>query len=389
MHRTILTFIIIASITAGVTHAQRAQDTSALINKALDEQTKLDFSKPRPLSEKMKEITTATGVQLEAHPDVWDLLPWGRDTIVGIRIENMTLREALNVITRRLGLVPVLRDEFIEIVPMPALRRLGQRASIQEINALNLLASVPLNLNTTTLTIRQLLEAVDAKLEAEKSVQIAIENRIGDAIPLDRTVSVPRNATLMDALESLTKETKATWFPWGRNVVVLTKEYRTRQLLGKNITIPVGRGGMDVLQALLEISRRTGVPFEFQPGVIQNVPLDARTIRGVLENAPAQQILEAISASTGLTYTIQNEKVYVATPTQAAAGPRDPIIAMLQLDNGMQVMIPTSQVPPELREYLRHKIQQHLTTVREMMEAEGFKPATQPANGAGAEDQDL
>src|SRR5687768_3434174 len=158
-----LSLLVILSTFVSLAHAQNAQDTSALINKALDEQTKLDFSKPKPLPEKMQEITTATGVQLEAHPAVWELLPWGRDTIVGIRIENMTLREALNVITRRLGLMPVLRDEFVEIVPMPGLRRLGQRASIQEINALNLLASTPLNLNTTQPTIRQLLDAIDAK----------------------------------------------------------------------------------------------------------------------------------------------------------------------------------------------------------------------------------
>lgn len=386
MVRFLSPFIVLALI-ASSSRAQHAQDTSALINKALDEQTKLDFSKPKPLPEAMGDITKATGVALEAHPAVWDLLPWGRDTIVGIRIDNMTLRDALNVITRRLGLIPVLREEFVEIVPMPGLRRLGQRASIQEINALNLLASVPLNLNTTTPTIRQLLDAVDAKLETDKTVNVAIENRIGDAIPLDRTVFVPKNATLMDALESLAKETKATWFPWGRNIVVLTKDDRTRQLLGKSITIPVGPRGMDVLQAMLEISRATGVPFEFQPGVMQAVPLDARTIRGVLENAPAVQILEAIAASTGLTYTIQSDKVYVSTVTQGAAGPRDPIIAMLQLDNGMQVMIPTSQVPPDLREYLRHKIQQNLKSVREAMEKEGFKPTTQPT--AATEDRDL
>jgi hypothetical protein len=337
----------------------------------------------------MQEITTATGVQLEAHPSVWELLPWGRDTIVGIRIDNMTLRDALNVITRRLGLLTVLRDEFVEIVPMPGLRRLGQRASIQEINALNLLASVPLSLNTTTPTIRQLLDAVDAKLEAEKTVQVAIENRIGDAIPLDRTVFVPKNATLMEGLESLSKETKATWFPWGKSIVILTKEDRTRQLLGKNITIPLGQRGMDVLDAFLEVSRATGVPFEFQPGIMQSIPLDARTIRGVIENASAHEILERISASTGLTYTIQNDRIVISTPTSGAAGPRDPIIAMLQLDNGMQVMIPTSQVPPDLREYLRHKIQQHLKKVREMMEEEGFKPATQPATRASAQEHDL
>ena len=74
-------------------------------------------------------------------PLVWDVLPWGRDTTIKAKIENLTLRQALTAIMRKLGLQLVLRDQYVEIQPMPGLVRLGQRASIDELKAVDLLAS--------------------------------------------------------------------------------------------------------------------------------------------------------------------------------------------------------------------------------------------------------
>src|SRR5258708_26609135 len=80
-----------------------AEDTtSALINQALDKQTKLALNNLLPQA--MDVIEKQTGVPMKADPAVWDLLPWGRDTNINAKIENQTLREALDAITRKLGL---------------------------------------------------------------------------------------------------------------------------------------------------------------------------------------------------------------------------------------------------------------------------------------------
>jgi hypothetical protein len=371
-----------------------AQDTSALINKALDEQVKLALNNTLP--DAMDAIWRQTGVRLEAHPSVWELLPWGKDTNVSATIENHTLREALTLITRKLGLTLVLRDQFIEIQPMPGLKRLGQRATVSELRALDLLASTPLNPKSDRMTVRQLLETVDLRLVAiTKDPDIAIENRLGDAVESNRMVFTPRNATLMEALESLPKETKATWYPWGKSVLIVTKQNRTRALLEKPVTISTGNDGKELLQILTDISTATGVPFEYQPGVMQMVPAESRLLRGVIENVPAQQVLAKISASTGLSYTIQDEKVQIsavntpatanANANAAPAAPRDPIVGIIQLDSGIQVLVPASQVPPDMREYLRYKTQKQLAKIREMMEDENFKPGatTQPTENEG------
>jgi len=363
------------------------QETSALINKALDEQVKLNLNSTLP--DAMDAIWKQYGVRLEADPKVWELLPWGKETNVTAKIENYTLRESLALITRKLGLVFVLREEAVEIQPMPALKRLGQRASVQELRALDLLASTPLNLKMERPTIRQLLETIDLKLAATKDADLGIENRLGESVDQGKTVYVPRNASMMEGLESLPKETRATWYPWGKSILIVTKEDRTRALLSKPLTIRMGPSGTDVLEVLAEIAGRTGVFFDYQAGAIQGIAAESRVIRGMIENVPAQQILSNLSAATGLVYVIQDEKVYIAPANQAGrgAGGRDPIIGMIQLDNGMQVLVPTSQIPADLREYIRHKTQKALKTVRDMMEDEGFKPspaATQPVG-----DQDL
>lgn len=354
-----------------------SQESSALINKALDDQFNVTIDATLPNA--MEIITQKTGVPMREDPAIWELLPWGRETKIQAKFENVTLRDALKVITRTLGLQMVLRDEYVEIQAVPALKRLAQRASRDELKSLDVLATRQLALGDQQPTLAKLLETIDLKLAAEKDVQLAIENRTTDAIPQDKRVFVPRNATLMDALDSLPKDTKATWYPWGKSILIVTKEDRTRRLLSRPLTIRPGDRGVDVLQLLMDLAARTGVAFEFQPGVIQALPAEARLVRGMFDNAPAQQILEGIAAATGLAYAVQDDKVVISSGNGAAAAPRDRAIGFIQLDNGLQVLIPTSQVPPDLLEYIRHKTNKQLDQVRQMMVEEGFKPTTQPA----------
>jgi hypothetical protein len=353
-----------------------AQDTSALINKALDEQVKLNLNTVLPQA--MEAITKQTGVRLEAQPAVWELLPWGQDTNISAKIENKTLREAMELLTRKLGLTFVLKDESVEIQPMPALRRLARRSTVQELTALDLLASTPANLATDRPTVKQLIDAVDARLVALKS-PFAVENRTAEAVQQDKLVAVPRNASLLEALESLPKETNATWYPWGKSIIVVTKEDQTRRQLGKNVSVRYS--GRDVMEVLMDLSARSGISFQFQPGAVQQVPIEARSVRALFENASVQQVLEAVSGSTGLAYTIKDEQVYVFRQSTAGAGggQRDRVVGIIQLDNGMQVMVPQSQVPADMQEYLQLKTRKQLDKVRQMMIEEGFQPTTRPA----------
>jgi hypothetical protein len=221
------------------------------------------------------------------------------------------------------------------------------------------------------------LDAVDKKLADLKS-PFAIENRLGDSVRPDKVVFVPRNATMMEALESLPKESAATWYPWAKNIIITTKEDRTRAMLGRTMTIRYS--GTDVLQVLMDLSARSGVRFEIQSGAIAQLPSESRRMTGVFENAPVQQILEAVTGSTGLAWTIHDRTVQISNANAAGAGPaREPIIGMLQLDNGLQVFVRASEVPADVREYVKFKTAKEMEKMRQRMQEEGFKPTTQPA----------
>jgi hypothetical protein len=372
--RSIAPFLLGLLLIAASAPAQRT-NSSALINEAMDKVYPLDLSTTLPLA--MKRVGDLTGVRVEATPAVWDLLPWGDQTTLAAKIEGKTLREALDAIARKLGLIVVLKDDIVELRPMPALARLGRRSTVQELAALDLLASNAASLSTDRPTVRQLLEAVDQKLVDLKS-PFSIENRASDVARPEQQINVPRNATLMDALESLTKETRATWYPWGKSIVVVPKEDQIRSQLTKTITIRYN--GVDVGQVLAELSQSSGVEFTIEPGAIQRIPPEFRTIRLVLDNATIKQALENLAGFTGLGYVVNESGVYIWNQASTPGGtPRDPIVGMLPMDNGMTLLVPQSQVPPDMQEYLRARMQRELGKIRQMMTEEGFKPTTRPA----------
>jgi hypothetical protein len=379
--------VVVTAATAsfGYAPAALAQNSASasLINQQLDKQVKLELDGSLP--EVMAQVTKQTAVPVEAQQEVWELLPWGRETTVTAKIANQTLRQALDVVTRRLGLTYVLKDESIELQPMPALRRLGRRSTLPELDALNVLSATPLQLGNDKTDLKTLLETIDQKLAAAKS-PYAVENRTANAqnpIPPNAPISVPRNASMLEALEAMVAQTPATWYPWGKTILVRPKQDQVRRQLEKEITLR--HDGTDVAQVLSELSVRSGVPFRYEPGTFQELAPQSRAIRLVL-NATVMDALEAICGMTGLAYQVKEGEVYLwnaASSTAAASRPRT--IAMLQTESGMLILITDQTCPPDVREYIEFQKNKHYDALRKMMAEQGFKPsnpATQPAQPA-------
>jgi hypothetical protein len=378
--------LFVALVLSLMSSAARAQSSasSSLINQQLDKQSKLELNGTLP--DVMQQITKQTGVPIDAADDVWTILPWGRETTVTAKIENQTLRDALKVITSKLGLRFVLKEESIELQPMAALRRLGRKSTLSELDALNQLSTTPLELKSDKTDLKTLLEAVDSKLLATKSAY-AVENRTatsGNPVPQGIPVAVPRNATLLQALEAMVRQTPATWYPWGKTIVILPKQDQIRRQLQKEITLR--HDGTDVAQVLTELSQRSGVTFRYEPGTFQEMAPQSRQIKLVL-NATVMDALEAVCGLTGLAYQVKEDEVYIWNAASNAARPRDRTIAILQTDTGLQVLITESQCPPDVREFIEHLKDKQYDALRKMMAEQGFKPtapATKPAPAKAA-----
>lgn len=361
--------------------AALGQSTSALLNEALDKQVSFKLDTVLPLA--MKQIADQTGVRIEAGPAVWDLLPWGEETKITATIQNRTLRESLAAITRKLGLTFELRENAVVLKPVPSLARLGRRSTLQELQLLDLLSSTPFKLDSGRPTLRQVTEAVDAHLLSLKS-DFVVENRAPQGPVQEALVPVPRTASLADALEAIASVTNITWYPWGKSVVVLPKEDQIRILLQKPITVRYN--GVDVSQVLLELSKLTGVDFAIEPGAVQRITPEFRTIRLIVDNASVQQVLENLAASTGLGYVVTDKSVYIwnnspipgSLAQQSQAQQQGRATLLVPLPSGTQLVIPDPDIPDDIREYLKSKKAAELQKLREQMQKEGFKPATQP-----------
>jgi hypothetical protein len=300
--------VLLVALLTATAFAVEGTATSALINKALDSQQSLNLNATLP--DVIKSIGDQTGVRLQPDPAIWDLLPWGDQTTITAKIENHTLREELTAITRHLGLEYALTDEAVEIRPMPPLRRLGRRATVDEIAVLATMAGSPMNLPTDRITVADLLTAVDKRLVDLKS-PFAVDDRAADATR-STTITIPRNATIADALEAISTQTGATWYPWGTSIVVVPKEEQIRTQLNKVLTARYN--AVDVDQVLLELSQRAGVRFIVEPGAYQKVPAADRSITLLLDNASIQQGLDSISGHTGLAFEVTDAGVRVYFP---------------------------------------------------------------------------
>jgi hypothetical protein len=292
--------VLIAAGVAGATV------TSALINKQLDTQQNLKLDTTLP--DAMQQIGNQTGVRLEADPAVWDLLPWGEQTSIKANIQNRTLRQGLTAITQKLALEFVLGDESVQVRPIPALRRLGRRATVDELSVLDLMTATPINLPTDHPTLREIVTAVNDGLAKQKS-PFSIDDRAADALQ-DQKISVPKNASLADALEDSVQQSDTAWYPWGKSILIVGKEEQIRTQLNKTLTARYN--GVEVSQVLLELFQRAGVDFTVDPGAYQKVPPQFRSIQLMLDNASVQQALESISGYTGLAFDVTEKGVHVS-----------------------------------------------------------------------------
>jgi len=370
---TPLLVLLVLLIGAPISRAQGSASAS-LINQQLDKQAKLQLDGSLP--DIMGQLTKQTGVPIEATPEVWELLPWGKETTVKAKIENQTLREALDVITKKLGLVFVLKDEAVELQPMPALKRLGRKSTITELEALSLLASTKLGLASDKTDLKNLLEVIDNKL-AEKT-SFAIENRTassGNPIPQNVPIAISRNATMLEALEAMAAQTPATWYPWAKTIVVWPKTDQVRALLKKEVTLR--HDNTDIAQVLAELSLRSGVPFQYEPGTFAELSPQSRQIKLVI-SCTVLQALDEVCGLTGLSYQVKDESVYIWNSASTIAKPKDRTIAMIQTETGMQILITEATCPPDIREFIEYTKGKQFDALRKMMAEQGFKPTPVP-----------
>lgn len=391
---------LLASLAVTVAWAQSTQqapatdlETSALINQQLDAPIESLSVVNRPLPEVLRAIEERSGVPIYVTDETFGLLPYGRETPINVNVRNAPLRKTLTEIASRLGLEHVLRKENVELRPLPALERMGRRASVQELAGLDLLRQVPLGLEEDRPTAARLLEAIDLKLQEqdERAAQknepppgFQVENRL-DELLREHPVFVPRHATLLSALEALEEQTSATWFPWGDSFIVMSKADWVRRRLEAPVSLSYNQ--VEISEALLELQEASRVPFTIEPGALSRVPRDAQRVRLYLSNRSVRDALESLGGVTGLGYSLSDRGVYIyyagdgqrppANPHPGGAPGGEQPVVLVDLGEGMSLLLYPSDLPPELRTRLEARRQEAIEQLRRAAQS---PPATQPSD---------
>jgi hypothetical protein len=301
----LLSFVVVLPVLGQSPASQPSE--SALISRELDQRISIKLDGDLPTA--IKGLSDKTGLIIEPDPQVWTLLPWGEQTTVTADIQNATVRQALDAIGRKLGLEFVAGDHSVLLEPIGPLRRLARRATIDELAALNLLASTPVEIAQAHPTLTDVLGDIDHQLQRNSPAYSVEDQAINARGTVDPRVSVPRGATMMAALDAIDNQTGETWYPWGKTIVVLTRRDMVQYLLGR--TVWERFDGVDVGQAMTDLADRGGIAFKFEPGCLAAIPPQLRTINLSVEDATIRQCLESICGLTGLAYEIRDDGVHV------------------------------------------------------------------------------
>lgn len=351
--------------------APAVADTRALIQQALDEQTRITLENVT-LVEAIGVITGQTGVKIVMPPDAMRLVPNGPNTeIKKVDIAGISLRQGLTELFGRLGMKFEVRDDHVEIVPEEALRCLSRPATWKELDTLTELSAMPLGLKP---------DAID-ELRPRIQFQVSVP---GAWQLLSQAV---RNVGAGSGDEVLAVACGQLGWGWclsGDHIVVEPLQEQVLRRLQQPISLRMNnRPLFDVLKA---VGHEAGVEVRLEPGALSDLPLAVqRNFSLNVHQQSAEEALETISAYTGLGFFIQPDGVvfYSAPPSEESAGAstnadgrstpsppaRDPYVAKLSvpIDGGasMEWLIRASELPDDLREMRQRDIQRMIDQLRQ------------------------
>ncbi|MBN1347596.1 MAG: hypothetical protein JXQ73_33215 [Phycisphaerae bacterium] len=338
---------------------EQSQSMRALIEQALDQQVNFTIDK-QPLASAFELISKQTGVRLTIRPQVVELLPYGKQTLVSAKIEGMSLREGLvgkEGMLWYIGMTLQVRDSDVAIEPVDALRRVCRRATWGELKLLH--------------------HALTTPWSAEAAAKIPLNFQVrAEADPKKQLMDQAAKAgegTIAEVLETACNRLGWTWYPWDNWIVVLSKKDQAERFLEKPITVRYNH--VALADVFADLARQADLKIRLEPGVLMGLPVEARESFGLMmREATIRTALEMIGASTGLAYEIKPDteeilikhtKASAAAATQQAPAisirSQDPIVGKVTVPGKSGVyqfefFIRESDLPEHINELRKQKI---------------------------------
>ena len=285
--------------------AALAQDFETLVEQALDAPVELNVQE-LALTKAFEQIAEQTGVSVRISDDVLALLPYGANTKVNAEMRGISLRQGLDELTGALGLCFVVIDRGLEVLPRPALQRIGRRATWSELDLLNQLAHT--NVSADPAALDRLEQQIQFRIEGVNQPWSKLRPALGrvGAGSLDDVLTVA-----CDGLDWV-------WHPEDKVLVVLTKTQQLERQLEQ--VVALRESHQPLVQVLQAIGDQIGAPVRLEPAVVAQLPVQiTEDFSLYVENKTARQVLDLIAGTAGLAYHLDADQVLFTLPGQAAA----------------------------------------------------------------------
>jgi len=344
-----------------------ALDTRAVIEQALDEPAAITLDNIR-LGDAIVVITEQTGVKIVMAPEVMNLVPYGADTpIQKVEIANIPLRQGLTELFSPLGMMVVVRDSYVEIVPKEALLCLGRPPTWAELDLLAELSAIQPGIDG------------DALASLQSQIQFLVPVR-GTWTLLSEAIRSVGAGPGDDVLTVACSKLGWAWCLSEQRIVIVSMERQIQRQLQQPISLRLNnRPLFDVMQS---VGERVNVAIRTEPGTLASLPIHMQRNFSInVHRQTAEQVIEEICAYTGLGYLIEPDGVlfYKAgdgdRPAPDSAGQTtsismaDPYVAkmVVPLEDGKSVewLIKRSELPEDLQQMRERNIAEMIEALRE------------------------
>jgi hypothetical protein len=328
------------------------------------------------------ELAAKGKISLQVDPACYDLLPYGETTKVNKASFRQTkLRDAVDSILNPLALDQAVSGDKIIITPSAPLRRIGRRATWEEI----LLLKAARQESLPGLSGGNLAQSIRTVLSKDTlQLHIATANEAAHNAAIEQ-VRRQLPCEVWKALDIYSRATNQIWFVSDNAIEVMpTKQWIERQFERR---IVLSKLNSPLVECVSELSHLSGIHFKPEPGLYAAYPAVTLNSKG----GTVREILDTLRGVIGIDYEVQDDMITLkkasTEPGGGAAAPaarQDPILGQItvKLDNGTDAVIflRESMLGPEAAEQLRKKTQASIEELKRKLSPLPPVPATAPAS---------
>jgi hypothetical protein len=365
------------------------------IQTALDRPVNLVIAEPIPIGDVFERLSAASGVRFFIDPDTYDLLPYGDQTRITIKLPNKTLREGLPRLLAPLALSWNLGPDNVRIVPSEPLYRMCHRATYEELVTLGKLitdADHPRN---------QIMPPADParpdyieqlrKVTGNKNLKIAFPEKTDEVAAFAKGQKI-LPSTGEQWLNMVSQAQGWTWYLEGDTIAILDQKKQIERQLQRLVS--VNYKDADLVPCMLDLARKARVKLTMDAGVMAMVPQDKlKNFNMVVTNQSIAQAFEVISGATGLKFAPTAEGVTVEASDalrnlQAASQPARPRIFVklpLTTPDGKsigEIYLGPEELPPDIMDAVQAQKAKFIEQLRLQYPAKPqatSRPTTRPS----------